>query len=252
MEMMIKKFLSIEFGELTTIKSPTGKVMFVGKEVAKQWEHTNITQAIKNARLERDEFLVIHLKQYPEFRQQLSKSRLVTPSTPTFTLITEAGLYKLILASNKENAIPFRNWLAQEVLPSIRETGSYSLSQVSVSELAKQTIREIQIENSKSVNSKNYTEKGLPAVIDYNRNNCKQVTGMEPSQIRKIAGKKHASAKEILRQTNPELAATMSLNDHMVSEHGAELKKLTGLDQAAVSFFKEVIKLGFVITEKTK
>ena len=160
MEMKIETFTNAEFGSLTVIKSPvTGKIMFVGKEIAKQWEHSNLTQAIKNAKLDRDEFKVIHLKQFPEFRKQLTIEKLVTLATPTFTLINESGLYKLIIASNKENAIPFKNWLAREVLPSIRETGSYSLSQVSVAELAKQTLRQVQIENSKSVNSKNYTEK---------------------------------------------------------------------------------------------
>lgn len=41
----------------------------------------------------------------------------------------ESGLYALILRSNKPNAKPFRKWVTSVVLPSIRKTGSYSLTE---------------------------------------------------------------------------------------------------------------------------
>lgn len=41
-------------------------------------------------------------------------------------VINESGLYHIILRSNKPNAKPFRKWVTNEVLPSIRKTGSYS------------------------------------------------------------------------------------------------------------------------------
>lgn len=42
------------------------------------------------------------------------------------TIISESGLYRLILTSRKPQAEPFQDWIVQEVLPSIRKTGSYS------------------------------------------------------------------------------------------------------------------------------
>lgn len=42
--------------------------------------------------------------------------------------VTESGLYHLIFTSRKEIAKVFRRWVTDEVLPSIRKTGSYSLS----------------------------------------------------------------------------------------------------------------------------
>jgi prophage antirepressor-like protein len=42
-------------------------------------------------------------------------------------LISEIGLYELIFASKKTEAIEFRYWITSEVLPEIRKTGSYSL-----------------------------------------------------------------------------------------------------------------------------
>lgn len=43
------------------------------------------------------------------------------------TVITEAGLYSVILRSDKPEAKAFRRWVTGEVLPSIRKTGAYSL-----------------------------------------------------------------------------------------------------------------------------
>ena len=41
------------------------------------------------------------------------------------TIVSEAGLYSLILASRKPEAKRFKRWVTHEVLPSIRRTGSY-------------------------------------------------------------------------------------------------------------------------------
>lgn len=45
-----------------------------------------------------------------------------------FATINESGLYTLILRSNKPQAKAFRKWVTSEVLPSIRKTGSYSVT----------------------------------------------------------------------------------------------------------------------------
>lgn len=42
------------------------------------------------------------------------------------TVISESGLYHVILRSDKPEAKPFRKWVTAEVLPSIRKTGSYN------------------------------------------------------------------------------------------------------------------------------
>lgn len=41
--------------------------------------------------------------------------------------ISEPNLYRVIFRSNKKEAVKFQNWVFDEVLPSIRKTGSYSL-----------------------------------------------------------------------------------------------------------------------------
>jgi len=51
-------------------------------------------------------------------------------------IISEPGLYALIMRSNAIGAREFKRWVTHEVLPSIRKTGSYSLAEVSRKQLA--------------------------------------------------------------------------------------------------------------------
>lgn len=48
-----------------------------------------------------------------------------TPGNPNRTIVNEAGLYNLILRSDKPEAKAFRRWVTHEVLPQIRKTGAY-------------------------------------------------------------------------------------------------------------------------------
>lgn len=53
---------------------------------------------------------------------------VVTPSgMQEMACLTEQGLYFFLCRSDKPTARPFQKWLAGEVLPSIRRTGSYTL-----------------------------------------------------------------------------------------------------------------------------
>ena len=45
-------------------------------------------------------------------------------------LVNESGLYNLIFQSRKPEAKKFRKWVTNEVLPSIRRTGSYTVQPV--------------------------------------------------------------------------------------------------------------------------
>lgn len=42
-------------------------------------------------------------------------------------ITSEPGLYELIFRSDKPEAVPFRRWVFEDVLPRIRKTGSYSV-----------------------------------------------------------------------------------------------------------------------------
>ena len=49
------------------------------------------------------------------------------------TIISESGLYNVILRSDKPEAKPFRKWVTAVVLPSIRKTGGYIAGQEELS-----------------------------------------------------------------------------------------------------------------------
>lgn len=51
----------------------------------------------------------------------------ISEGGPEVNIITEAGLYSLVIRSNKPEAKLFKRWVTHEVIPSIRKTGSYSI-----------------------------------------------------------------------------------------------------------------------------
>jgi anti-repressor protein len=50
-------------------------------------------------------------------------------------IVNESGLYHVILRSDKPEAAPFRRWVTNDVLPTIRKTGSYNAPQLTRSQL---------------------------------------------------------------------------------------------------------------------
>ena len=59
-------------------------------------------------------------------------SQIDTPGgLQNVSIISESGLYNVILRSDKPEAKPFRKWVTSEVLPSIRKTGSYTMPKLS-------------------------------------------------------------------------------------------------------------------------
>lgn len=86
---------------------------------------------------------VLRALEYPEssIRQQNNIFRnipdewkghkpIMTPGgTQQMLCLSEQGLYFFLGRSDKPKAIPYQRWIAGEVVPSIRRTGSYSLQQ---------------------------------------------------------------------------------------------------------------------------
>ena len=57
------------------------------------------------------------------------KKKVLTPGGPQeMATLLEPGLYALIARSNSPMAVSFQKWVYEEVLPSIRQTGSYSIT----------------------------------------------------------------------------------------------------------------------------
>ena len=257
MNMIVSKFEKPEFGTLTTITSEkTGVVMFIAAEVGEMWGHTNLTSVTRSL-LNKNEVLTIKKSQYKDLFRIFVSEQILKPKAQRIQLITESALYKLALASNVDKAKPFRDWVAGEVLPSIRKNGYYTIAN-QTERIMIHTDTKIQKQNSKDINAKNFIEKGLESVIEYNRLNCLKHTGLLPHQV-KDYGKKNGlksaertSAKEVLRHIKPELACSMSFVDDLVKK-GFDFNTVSDLSlRAAVPLFQGMIELGIKPNELDK
>ena len=78
-------------------------------------------------------------------------------------LLNEAGVYKVAFRSNKPEAEKFTDWIASEVLPSIRTTGGYILPDSSLSQLNKlqETITTLLVNQQKQLDSLAIEQKKL-------------------------------------------------------------------------------------------
>lgn len=109
--------------KLNAFKDKEGEIWFIGKEVAEVLGIKDTRQALRNQVLEEDK-LFLAGEDYKKFvggiqhPPQNNKVRNIT-------LITESGLYDLVLSSKKKEAKEFRRWITKEVLPSIRKNGYY-------------------------------------------------------------------------------------------------------------------------------
>ena len=77
-------------------------------------------------------------------------SKIKTPShgEQEYQLVSESGLYKLVMWSGKPNAKPFQDWVSKEVLPSIRKTGSFVTGQPSLVENPQMTPIELMMDQA--------------------------------------------------------------------------------------------------------
>ena len=72
--------------------------------------------------------VTVSLHNIPEKWKKIKKV-LTQSGEQEMLVVNEAGLYKLIMRSNKPIAEKFQEWVCEEVLPSIRKKGDYVLQE---------------------------------------------------------------------------------------------------------------------------
>jgi prophage antirepressor-like protein len=100
------------FGQVRTMTNDRGETFFVGKDVAEALGYKNTADAI-----------IKHVDKEDRSTIAIRDSAYETRAV----VINESGLYSLILSSKLEQAKAFKRWVTSEVLPLIRQTGTYSL-----------------------------------------------------------------------------------------------------------------------------
>ena len=111
-ELMV--FNNAEFGNVRTMEI-NGEPWFVGKDVASALGYAKPRNAIATHVDEED-------KKDAPIRGDLG-------GTQEMTIINESGVYALIFGSKLPNAKKFKHWVTSEILPAIRKTGTYSITQ---------------------------------------------------------------------------------------------------------------------------
>ncbi|WP_075810197.1 BRO-N domain-containing protein [Clostridium perfringens] len=105
------------FGEIRTLKLDD-KPYFVGKDVAEILGYANPSKAVlmhcKNG-----------IKEVIDVTSQNGNAHNKARNTQEMTLIPEGDLYRLIIKSKLPKAQEFEEWVMDEVLPQIRQTGGY-------------------------------------------------------------------------------------------------------------------------------
>jgi anti-repressor protein len=80
------------------------------------------------------------------------------------TIINESGIYQLVMASKMPSAVKFKEWVTSKVLPSIRKTGSYSVTPKPELSIEEMTLLVIQNMQSKIADQSRQLEEQKPKV----------------------------------------------------------------------------------------
>lgn len=114
----IKLFQNEQFGQVRVIERD-GDPWFVAKEPCCSLGYSDVSNACRM--LDEDEKCIISRSELPSLFEESSNAS-------TMTLISEPGLYSLVLRSNKPEAKAFKRWITHDVIPSIRKTGAYQIA----------------------------------------------------------------------------------------------------------------------------
>ncbi|MDH5598294.1 MAG: BRO family protein [Cyclobacteriaceae bacterium] len=110
-EMDIQNFF-FEDCEIRTFEKD-GNIWFVAKDICNALGILNSSDAISEINIKRKVYVNIY-----DSMNRVQKT----------ACINEGGMWSLVFKSRKENAEKFQFWVTDDVIPSIRKTGSYSLA----------------------------------------------------------------------------------------------------------------------------
>ncbi|MBQ6040923.1 MAG: phage antirepressor KilAC domain-containing protein [Oscillospiraceae bacterium] len=106
-------FTNPEFGNIRTLETEDGKVLFCGADIANALGYSNPRKALA------DHCRCVTKRDAPHPQS--------SDKTIEMSFIPEGDVYRLIANSKLPDAVKFEAWVFDEVLPTIRKTGSYSV-----------------------------------------------------------------------------------------------------------------------------
>ena len=109
----IQVFNHPQFGNIGTIQTENGKVLFKATDVATALGYVRSADAVRK-----------HCKGVA-ILETPSENQFGTVVMQPTRYITEADIYRLVMRSKLPEAEKFQDWVCEEVLPSIRKHGAY-------------------------------------------------------------------------------------------------------------------------------
>lgn len=173
------------FGEIRVQKDGEGEAWFCAKDLCKSLGYTNTKKALTD-HVDNDEIT----KRYTID----TKGRRNTAN-----FVNESGMYALIFGSKKENARAFRKWVTKEVLPSLRKTGKYEVTQSSDDvQIQKLLVRQQDMEERIQAleEERNYQ---LRKITDYRRMLKEQRTRLILEKHHELVGNENILVRDMAR-----------------------------------------------------
>ena len=100
---------------------------FVASDACDGLALSNVSEALSD--LDEDDKLKLTKDELDTLTSSEGIKCSVDSRVQSLNLVSESGLYDLIMQSRKPETKAFKRWVTHEVLPSIRKTGSYSVAQ---------------------------------------------------------------------------------------------------------------------------
>jgi prophage antirepressor-like protein len=196
---------------------------FVAKDVCEVLEIKNVADAL--TRLDSDETNTIVLNDGKR-------------GNPTTAIISESGLYDLVLSSRKPEARPFRKWVTKVVLPEIRKTGSYSLTKGPHWMKARQDGKSARRTLTDAVNSYIERHPGLSK-------NARQwlYHNVSDELNMRLFGQKSKTLKLVLGLKRHHLLRDRLTEDQLINIHAVEAAAVRLIDAGDVQPIKAVQKV---------
>lgn len=146
-------FENPDFGNIRTLETAEGRVLFCGKDIAIALGYSNPRKALAD-----------HCKGVTKC------DALTNGGKQELSFIPESDVYRLAFGSKLPNAERFTDWVAEEVIPSIRRHGAYMTDDVLKKALTSpdfliQLATELKSEKEKNQRLENKIEADKPKVI---------------------------------------------------------------------------------------
>lgn len=173
----MKELISKQFEgkEIRTSVKDDGSVWFVAKDVMDALGIKNTSMAMRKLKKE---------------ERDINSNDDTSGRSQEMTIVNESGLYALIFQSRKKEAADFRYWVTNEVLPSIRKTGTYSVAKIPSMTPAEQLLAYAQriVDNERAV------KDVLLRVVDNEKNDT--LTHDQATELDRMMNEKFKSLGE--------------------------------------------------------